>query len=298
MLAPNVHVTPVAALPRSPHIRLSHAGGPTIASYPRCTPPSTMSQFNPVMSGGVDLRTSGVLSSPDPILPPTDCNVRGLSALCVGRGLKLPAHPTVDNLTRLVAAYNAEIVSDGDYHLKRMLQISLMSIGGDHGLSRCVRASMTSFRRGFASEQRAPALAGASVASDTSTEAGPFLASPYLAVARSGLPSPSSAVAEHAVSPRTLLAPDPPSVELGQASSTGGLLDMERARLNFEIEKHRDSVALERKRIDFEETRWRYSLSSPPHRSSHIRCPVTPCALFPLPPPPPARPHSSCPPCG
>lgn len=85
-----------------------------------------MPQFNPGMSGGMDMPTSGILSSPDPILPPTDCNVRGLSALCVGRGLKLPAHPTVDNLTRLVVAYNAEIVSGGDYHLKRMLQISLM----------------------------------------------------------------------------------------------------------------------------------------------------------------------------
>lgn len=114
---------------------------------------------------------------------------------------------------------------------------------------------MTSFRRGFAPEQRVPALARVSVASDTSTVAGPIPASPPLAVAQSGQPSPSCAAAEHAVSPRTPLAPGPPSVAPGQASLTGGLLHMELARLNIEIEKHRDSVALERKRIDFEETR-------------------------------------------
>jgi len=171
----------------------------------------------------------GILASPDPIVVPTPTTMSDLVTLCRGRGLHLPTHPTVANLTKIIASYNAELRLGGDYNVKALLLLSMQRAG--------VASLLCSLRRDLAAFRRVAVL------EDT----------PTLAVhdppvnAESVSPRPAADI-----SPRA--SATVPAVT-GSPEGTLSSLELARERLEFEKSQQKDQMDLARRRLDFEERR-------------------------------------------
>jgi len=183
----------------------------------------------------------GILPSPNPIIVPTPSTVTGLVTLCQGRDLHLPAHPTMANLTRLIATYNAELLRGGDYNVKALLKHSLQRAGGVD-LLRCLRRDLAAMRRAAVQDDAAPPAAQDAPGPDRTPLPNPR--------PEAHLPSPSASSG----------APNSPEC-------TTASLVLARDRFEFEKEKHRDHVDLARPRLDFEERQLVVACAASPVRA-------------------------------